>query len=305
MSDGYALVSIGMPVRNCQATLHLALESLLVQTYSNWELLLINDGSLDETLQVAAQFSDPRIKIYSDGESRGLTVRLNQAISMSRGSYFARMDGDDIAYPERLERQVGYLERHPEVDLVGAWVMVFNSAGAPLGKRIGPETHDAICARPWAGFPMAHPTYVGQLGWFRRYRYNKIASKSQDQELLLRSYRFSQFANVPMILLGYREGRIDLKKILTGRWFLAQALVGEFRRQQQPGLAARALVEQVLKAIVDCMAVGSGLNYRLLRHRARPITDAERWTWERVWQHVSLTAGGRTPYEDSSCGEDL
>lgn len=287
MDDSYPLISIGMPVRNCQGTLPSAMRSLLMQTYSHWELLLIDDGSSDQTLEIAQRFADPRIRVYSDGESQGLSARLNQSIAMAQGKYFARMDGDDVAYPERLERQVSYLEQHPDVDLVGAWVMVFGPAGTPLGKRAGPETHIAICARPFAGFPIAHPTYVGRLEWFRRYRYRNEAIRCEDQDLLLRSYCFSRFANVPKILLGYREEGIDLKKILTGRWFFAKALAREFRRQQRPGLAIRAVWEQVMKAVLDCVAVGSGLNYRLLRHRAQPITNIERREWERVWASVN------------------
>ncbi len=280
------VVSIGMSVQNCGKTLPLALRSLLAQTYERWELLLIDDGSSDETLQIAQQFVDPRIKVYADGENRNLAARLNQAIDMSQGKYFARMDGDDVAFPERLEHQIGYLEEHPDVDLVGTWAIVFGRDGSVLGKRTAPETHAAICAKPWAGFPMIHPTYLGRLKWFRRYRYDEALLRSQDQELLLRSYRFSRFANVPEILLGYREERLHLKKILTGRWFFAKALAREFLQQWRPGLAVRAVVEQALKAILDCVAVGSGLNHRLLRHRAWPITCAESQHWQRVWQLV-------------------
>jgi glycosyltransferase involved in cell wall biosynthesis len=283
MREGHPLVSIGMPVRNCQQTVALALRSLLAQTYSHWELLLIDDGSSDETLAIAQRFDDPRIEVYGDGEGKGLPARLNQAIAMSQGKYFALMHGDDVAYPERLERQVSYLEQHPDVDLVGAWVIVFGKSGIPLGKRTGSESHTAICARPYSGFPIAHPTYVGRLEWFRQYGYRDEAIRCEDQDLLLRSFRLSRFANVPEILLGYREESIDLKKILTARWFFAQMLVRESCRQQ-PLLAVRGALEQALKAVVDCVAVVSRLRYELLRHRARPITDNERSEWERVWQ---------------------
>ena len=279
-----------MPVLDCQETLQLAIRSLLAQTYPHWELLLVDDGSSDGTLQVARRFADPRIEIYSDGESRGASFRRNQAIGMSRGKYYACMDGDDVAYPERLERQVSYLERHTDVDLVGAWVMVFGPAGTPLGKRAAPETHRAICARPFAGFPMAQPTFVGRLEWFRRYGYRDEVALCEDQDLLVRSYRFSRFANVPEILLGYREERLDLRKILTSRFYLAQSLSRAFCKQGQPGVAIRAIAEQVLKGLVDCFAVGTGLNYRILRHRARPITAAERAKWQHVWTLLNASS---------------
>jgi glycosyltransferase involved in cell wall biosynthesis len=287
MTGSYLLVSIGMPVRNCQATLQAALKSLLAQTYSNWELLLIDDGSSDESLEIAKQFSDPRIKIHSDGQFRGLTARLNQAIDMSRGKYFARMDGDDVAYPDRFEKQIRYLDEHPEIDLAGASMIVFGQCGTPVGKRVSPEHHATICAKPYAGFPIAHPTYIGRIEWFRRYGYRQEALRCEDQDLLLRSYRFSRFTNLPEILLGYREDKIQLMKILRGRWHFGQIMAKEFFRQRKLGWTFGAALEQALKGLVDCLAVGSGLNYLLLGHRAQPITEFERSKWERVWRLVN------------------
>ena len=94
---------------------------------------------------------------------------------------------------------------------------------------------------------------------------------------------------MPEILQGYREEKIDLKKIYKGRWFFAQALVKELSGQGRYGLSVRAVFEQGLKGMVDTLAVASGLNYRLLRHRARPITDTEQSEWEKVWQMVNKT----------------
>lgn len=283
------LVTIGMPVRNCQDTLPLAIQSILLQTYPHWELLIIDDGSTDGTLAVARRFRDPRITICAEKDWKGLAARLNQAILMGRGKYFARMDGDDVAYPERLERQVRYLEQNPQVDLVGALVLVFRSRGVLLGKRTGPEDSRSICARPFAGFPMVHPTFVGRIDWFRRYGYKEevVGALHEDQEMLLRSYRLSQFANVPEILLGYREEKLDLRKMLRGRWYFVRAALRESRRQHQIFLAARTIPVQALKAVLDCFAVYSGLGYRLLRHRAQPHTREEQAKWERVWQLVA------------------
>ena len=211
------VVSIAMPVRNCERTLKLAVGSILAQTYPSWELLLIDDGSSDGTAEIARSFQDSRIIVYSDGMARGLVARLNQAIALSRAKYFARMDGDDVAYPERLERQLAYLESHPDVDLIGAAILVFGQDGTPLGKRVVRPDHEAICSTPASGFGLAHPTYVGRLEWFRRHGYREQALRCEDQDLLLRTYRCSRFANVPEILLGYREETIALRKLLPAR----------------------------------------------------------------------------------------
>lgn len=283
------LASIGMPVFNCQNTLAAALRSILLQTYDNWELFLIDDGSTDQSLQQARKFEDPRIHLLSDGARRGLAARLNQAIELSQGNYFARMDGDDVAYPERLERQVNYLEEHPEIDLVGTTMMVFTENGEILGKRAGPQTHADICRRPTGAFRMFHPTYMGRLVWFRRYRYDVRLTVSQDQDLLLRAYRSSQFANIPEILLGYREEKLALGKILKSRWTSIQAASRQLAREGRLPLASFAIIEHGLKALLDLFAVSTGLGYRLLPHRAQRslCTEAEMQRWEQVWRLVN------------------
>jgi glycosyltransferase involved in cell wall biosynthesis len=284
LTEDASLVSIGMPVRNCGKTLDISIKSILSQSYNYWELLIIDDGSEDDTVEVAKKYSDHRIRIYLDGEKRGIEYRLNQALGLSSGKYFARMDGDDVAYPSRLERQVLFLEKHLDIDLLGTWVMVFKEDGQALGKRMGPENHKTIIAKPIAGFPIAHPTYMGRLTWFQRYKYRNEALLCEDQDLLLRSHHHSRFANYPEILLGYREKQISLKKIILSRKSWVQSLSYEFKRKGEYGLFLRGALEQGMKGIVDCISVLTGLNYHILRHRARPITDEEKKEWEGIWK---------------------
>lgn len=272
-----------MPVRNSQNTLPIAIQSILAQTHTDWELILVDDGSTDDTLRIAKQFSDPRIKVHADGEWRGLPKRLNQIIDSCRGAYFARMDADDVAYPERLRIQLDYLGTHQEIDLVGTQVLVFGRFGAPLGMRLLPETHEAICRKPIVGFPMAHPTFMGRLEWFRRFRYYEGSFGTSDQNLLMRSHKSSRFANIRRILLGYREEKVDLRKILKYRRSLFLSVLQEFGCQKRFDLVMLALIYQILKASLDCLAVSTGLNYRILRHRARAINEVERTEWMQVW----------------------
>jgi len=279
-----------MPVRNNRDTLALALQSIKGQTYDKWELLLIEDGSNDGSQAIAKKFAeaDERIRLITDGVRRGLPERLNQAISLSRGEYFARMDGDDISYPSRLERQMEYLRQHPDVDLVGAGAIVFNGYGTIRGKRLGPEFHNEICDHPCSHIRMMHPTFLGHINFFRRFGYRSSASSlCDDQDLLLRACGSARYANVPEILLGYREEQLKLEKILKTRWYMSRNFFSIFLRRRQPFSAVKAVILQALKGMVDVIAISSGLNYRLLRHRALPVSESERNQWQHVWSDLT------------------
>jgi len=316
MSDeAHPLVSIAMPVRNNQATLVPALRSVVGQTFENWELLLIDDGSTDCTSTIARQFADAdrRIRVYSDGLQLGLPQRLNQAIAASRGSYFARMDGDDISYPRRIERQLEYLRRYPGVDLVGCGAIVFRGNGTIFGKRFAPEHHGDICAHVYSHIPITHPTFLGRINFFREFGYRSSAHlcedqdlllrgampghgvpnelsyyilRAQDQDLLPRACRRACYANVPEILFGYREEQLSIRKILEARRYVSSSFFSVFLDQGQIVSAVLAVALQAMKGMVDVIAISSGLKYHLVRHRARPTTQAERLQWEDVWREL-------------------
>lgn len=274
------LVSIALAACNAERTLGKALRSLLAQSYSNWELLFYDDGSSDGTLQLAHGFSDSRIRFHADGHNRGLAARLNQAIDRARGELFARMDADDIACPQRLEQQVAYLSAHPEVDLLASGALVIDDADRPLGlfPRSGSE-HAGICAHPRDGFYFPHPTWMGRTTWFRRYRYRESLRKSQDQDLLLRSYRDSRFALLPEVLLGYRQAQLGLEKVLQSRRAFARVLWCAFTAYGEPLNAVRAVTTQAAKAAVDTFAIASGLQRLILSHRTTPLPEAEMEHW--------------------------
>src|ERR1700743_863972 len=110
------VITIAMPFYNCAATLELAIRSLLNQSFGDFELLLCDDGSDDQGLAIARSFDDPRVICWSDGRRRRLAARLNECIDRARGQFLARMDADDISYPDRLARQLAYMEANPDVD---------------------------------------------------------------------------------------------------------------------------------------------------------------------------------------------
>ncbi len=282
LSKRHPLVSIGMSVYNTGPFIADAIASILAQTYVNWELIILDDGSQDDTLEIIRQFDDPRIRVISDGTNKGLPARLNQAVDLAKGTLFARMDGDDICWPDRLEKQVAYLHAHPEVDLLAAELLTFRTDGTVDGRQaFYGETHAEITRAPWSGMHMNHATWVGHIAWFRANRYNEDAVRMEDEELMLRSYRHSCFARMPDILYGYRVDELSLTKILRARRGFMAMMFREAQRQRDPRLLIGVLTT-ALKACVDIFAIKSGLGYKILPHRASSPDSADIAEWRRI-----------------------
>ena len=288
-------ITVAMAVRNCERTVAAAIRSVVDQTFQDWTLLVINDGSTDRTVSEAERFKDSRIHVLNDSRGLGLPARLNQAIDLTQSEYFVRMDGDDICYPRRFELQLDFLRTHREVDLVGGGVCVFGREGRALGKRVPPGDHAIICRRPYAGFPMSHPAYFGTTDWFRTWKFEPAAGAICDQDLLLRSHARSTFANVPEIVLGYREDRLFIKKQFSYRVTFGRSLLANWKvcgvRKTAFGVGLVAA-----KLGVDFFSVFTGLQHRILSHRAKPATAAELAEWQRVWEAANQTHG--TPPEN-------
>ena len=283
----HPVISIAMPVLNCESTVEMAVRSILNQTFCGWELIIIDDGSTDGTLKKLSSFRDSRIAVYQDGQNKGLPVRLNEALGKASGKYFARMDGDDVSYPRRLELQLGYLQSHDEIDLLGGGVLVFGKWGRAIGKRVPPREHSDICSRPYSGFPMVHPTFFGRTEWFRLWMFKPDAGGACDQDLLIRSFGQSRLANVPEILLGYREENVSLRKCTAYRSSFNRSLISYYWNTNRVTLLV-ALALVVIKSVIDMVAVVTGLQYRILRHRACPASGKEIANWKEVWNSVNV-----------------
>lgn len=236
-------ITVAMPVLNGGPHLRLAVLSIVGQTFQDWELLIIDDGSTDNALQDIADIHDSRIQILRDGSNKGLAARLNEAIVLARGQYFARMDHDDVSYPERFARQIALLEGNPDLDVVAVRAVTISDDNELIGNFPSPLTHREICARPWQGFYFPHPTWMGHTTWFRTHRYASPAPYyCEDQELLLRSYAKSRFATVDQVLFAYRvQNRINWKKLTKARWTLFNVQLRYFLDSAQYHFALLAL----------------------------------------------------------------
>lgn len=131
------MISVIMPVFNEEKYLERAILSVLYQTFSDFEFIIINDGSQDDTLKIAQEFQkkDKRIKIINHAQNKGLVNSLNDGISIAKGEYIARMDGDDICVFNRFEKQIIFLKNNPEVKLVGSFIDIIDSEDNIIGEE--------------------------------------------------------------------------------------------------------------------------------------------------------------------------
>ena len=279
MSQTSPLVSIIMPMRNSAATVEATIRSVQRQTLEAWDLIVIDDGSTDRSADIVEGLGDARIRLVREPVGRGLAARLNQAIALCGGEYIARMDSDDLCFPERLARQIERLRSDPSIDVLGCGAVVFDAQGAPVGLLPCATTHADIVRRPYVGFPIPHPSWCGQASWFRKYLYNPVLTKAEDHDLMLRSFRASRFAALDEVLLGYRQPRLDLGKMLPGRRASMGAIWRDGVRSGETPAALRGVIMQCVKGAVDIATIKLGLNRVMQRHRLSPVPEAVARQW--------------------------
>lgn len=203
------LVSVLLPVYNNMPYLPEAAQSILDQTFTDFELIIIDDGSTDRSPQVLREFAqrDPRIRLTLRDHNEGLDAGLIEGVEQARGRYIARMDADDVSLPHRLHRQVEHLESHPEVVLVGSRVMLIDPDGAPICEFARETTHEEIDrAHLELRWPIVHPAIMFrkkemlEAGGYRR-QYESL----EDFDLFLRMAERGRLENIPEVLLHYRQ----------------------------------------------------------------------------------------------------
>lgn len=288
-------VSVIMSVRNGAATLDVAVRSLIRQTFSDWELILIDDGSRDDGMARVAEAGDPRIRIVRHEESRGLACRLNEAVDLSRGKFIARMDADDICYPGRLMAQTDLLRSNSKLDLVASKALVFRGPGDPLGLFPSPMINAGVIADSASGFYFPHPTWCGKADWFRKHRYDERMTRAQDQELLLRAAATSYFSAVDKILLGYRQERLKLSNSMKGRFLFCRAVWRDAQGTEQYAKATKRTLLHVLKFGAEATAVTLGAEEFLIKSRYLPLEPEDVAGWCDVWREMTDSDGDGRP----------
>jgi len=206
-------ISVVMSVYNGEKHLRESIESILNQTFTDFEFIIVNDGSTDNSLEIIKSYDDERIKIINNEENIGLTKSLNKAIKQARGVYIARQDADDISLSNRLELQFKFLEKHPEVALLGTGIYVIDENGDEIEKRImhpNPKRSLLKGNRFIHGSVMFRKSVIDELG-----AYNETLRYSQDYELWLRLSKEYAVRNltVPLYKLRMHKSSILSRKV--------------------------------------------------------------------------------------------
>jgi glycosyltransferase involved in cell wall biosynthesis len=197
-------VSVLIPIFNAASYVQESIQSLLLQSFIDFEILALNDGSSDKSLEIIESIHDPRIRVISNPNNQGISKTLNRGILEAKGEYLARLDSDDLATFDRLEKQVRFLDENPEIGIVGS---AYRTFGTKLSRTIDhPYSNSEIKAALLFGSPFAHPSVMIRKKTLLDHQlfYNSEYDKAEDYELWSRIAFKAKMANLPEVLLNYR-----------------------------------------------------------------------------------------------------
>jgi glycosyltransferase involved in cell wall biosynthesis len=265
-------VSVVLPFLNPGLFFLPALQSVFAQTFSDWELLLLDDGSSDGSCEIAARIDDPRVRLIADGLNRGLSIRLNQGAQLARGEYLFRMDADDIMHPDRLGDQLAILKFSSSDTVVGTACYSIDQTSSVVGLRPAHRRRQHGFA---ARHSFVHPTVAASTAWFRANPYSEepLYQRAEDAELWCRTAAHSEFKWLPQPLLFYRElGVFSISNYLAGE----QALLHLICQLEDKALRRRWLrMREMVKVGLYQRLEALHLNHLIVRHRYQRLQASE------------------------------
>lgn len=229
MKQKEPLVSVIIPVKNAGKFVGAAIQSILDQTYINWEMIVVDDGSIDETGKILKRFArkDLRITVITHKESKGIGASLNLALTKANGKFIARMDGDDISLPYRLATQVAFLQKNSKIVAVGGQAEMIDGEGEIFAYKHFPTDAKTLRNMIMWMVPIQHPVMMVKAEVYKQCRYDESFKTAEDVELFMQLLKYGEFGNVPEVVYQYRKadtsnGYHNLKQTfyltILGRW---------------------------------------------------------------------------------------
>jgi glycosyltransferase involved in cell wall biosynthesis len=246
------LVSIVIPIYNEEKYLRECIESILRQTYTNWELIIVNDESTDKTVEIVEYFliNYPQKIALLNVKRQGDGACMNRGLEISKGKYIARMDGDDIMLPLRIEKQVSFLEENPRIGAMGASAYLINELGERIGERRNPVDNNTIKQLiDECKYPIIHPTLMIRREVLAEIRYREILMAAVDLSLWIDLAPKTELANLDEFLLKKRihntsmTGNLDRSKIVA--FNTQNIIINHFLSKKDYLKVAKALIRQI------------------------------------------------------------
>lgn len=199
------LISVVMPAFNAEAYISEAISSILNQTYTNFEFIIIDDGSTDKTSTIISKYArkDSRIKVITLRVNRGLAYALNRGLDAAKGTYIARMDADDISLPTRFEEQISYLKKHKNVVAVGGQAELINKKGRIIGLKSFPNNPKTLYKLMFEAMPIQHPVLITYTKYMKQSRYENKTT-AEDVSMFFKLLQFGDFGNIQNVIFQYR-----------------------------------------------------------------------------------------------------
>lgn len=268
-------VTVGLPVGGGLHEFEFAVRSVFAQTYSNWELVVVCDGSPDDIVQRALQIADERVRVVVHPENLGLASRLNEIAGLATAEYVARLDADDMMHPNRLTKSLEFLILNPDVDVLGSGSYLINADNGLEGAYREPELPKKLSGYLSSGV-FSHPTVTFKAEWARRNPYDPARIRTEDKELWLRAAAASSYSKLADRLLFCRVPK-DLsvtKQALTAKYDR------KLLREMGPTVTLKPhiwvkLGQSLLKQILFLFAHRVGLLPLIYRTKFSPLSESE------------------------------
>lgn len=279
------LVSVMLPVFNGDQTLDLAIRSLLAQTYPYWQAVVVNDGSTDNTWSYLEQLEDDRLVVVHLDENKGRPFARQKALDLAQGDYLAFLDADDFYHPEKLARQVDFMEEHPNVDLLGCGMGSFRFPEEGLLRVRGAISMEPSMFKIGRDVPVVHAASMLRLSKAKEVKYDLRLQFAQDMDYLNRYLDQKFFANIPDVLYFYSEFEsVTGSKILHTRWY------GLLRRWSLISIAPlrviRSIIILLLKWVITALILPfAGAEY-FIRKRGREPNQREKAEFAQIWEDL-------------------